>query len=200
MPSIYANRNANASESEILWPVSQAMSYDFAGITTLVDVGGGQGIYLSTILRAHPAMRGILFDLPHVVTSAPAVLAAAGVTERCTIVAGDMFTTALPRGGDAYLLGAVIHTCDDAQAATVLGNCQQAMTAGSKLLLMEMVVPEGNLAHSSKFTDLRLLVLVGGRTRSAREFETLYAASGFSLTRIVPLEPTPWSIVEGVRA
>jgi O-methyltransferase domain/Dimerisation domain len=175
-------------------------AYDFAGVTTLVDVGGGQGIYLSTILRAHPTMQGILFDLPHVVSGAPAVLAAAGVIDRCNIVAGDMFTTTLPLGGDAYLLGAVIHTFDDAQAAIVLRHCHQAMSAGGKLLLMEMVVPEGNVAHPSKFTDLRLLVLVGGRTRTAREFETLYAASGFTLTRIVPLEPTPWSIVEGVRA
>ena len=101
-------------------------AYDFSGTGRLVDVGGGQGLLLATVLQAYPTMHGVLFDRPEVVAGAPAILEAAGVAERCQLVAGDFFE-AVPAGGDGYVLRQILHDWDDARATEILKNCQQAM-------------------------------------------------------------------------
>jgi len=173
-------------------------AYDFAGMATIVDVGGGHGALLAEILKTYPHMRGILFDLPAVVESAQPLLEAAGITARCTRVAGDFFQT-LPGGGDAYILKRVIHDWDDAPAAAMLTQCRRAMPAHSRLLLMERVIPPGNAPFLGKLGDITMLLHYGGLERTEAEYRGLLEAAGFTLVRIIPTQ-APLSIIEGVPA
>jgi hypothetical protein len=174
--------------------------YDFRGIARLVDVGGGHGRLLASILKAYPLMRGILFDLPHVIGGAKPLLDAAGVADRCECVAGSFFET-VPEGADAYLLSVVIHDWDDEQAGAILKTCRAAMAPSGRLLLVEHVIPAGGeQSLSVLLLDLRMLVgTKGGRERTAEEFDALLSASGFRLRRIVPLESS-FNVIEGVPA
>jgi len=161
-------------------------TYDFSGIRTIVDVGGGHGALLAAILRAHPGMRGILFDQPHVAAGAHRLLETAGVADRCRIVAGDFFEE-VPTGGDAYILSKIIHDWGDERATAILRACRRAMTAQARLLLAEAVIPAGNGPHVGKLLDLHMLVMLeGGCERTEGEFRTLLAGAGFSLTRVLP--------------
>ena len=174
-----------------------AAAYDFSQFSTLVDVGGGHGILLTTILQANPALQGLLFDLPHVAEETRQRLTAAGVADRRTSVGGDFFTAALPRG-DAYLLKWIIHDWDDERAITLLKNCHRAIPANGKLLLVEAVIPPGNTPFFHKVLDLTMLVVTGGLERTAAEYRTLLAAAGFRLTQIIPTQ-TEMSVIEAVR-
>jgi O-methyltransferase domain/Dimerisation domain len=178
----------------------QAMldAYDLSGVGTLADVGGGLGTNLAAALGRYPAMRGLLFDQPHVVERARPRLKAAGVAGRCAVEGGDFFKTA-PRGADAYLLGHIIHDWDDAKAGLILDNLRRAMPAGAKLLLVEHVLPEGDGASFGKLLDLHMMVLLGGLERTEAEYRRLFAAHGFRLTRVVPTAGDI-SMVEGVPA
>jgi hypothetical protein len=109
-------------------PQGMRTGYDWAGITRLVDVGGGSGLHLATVLAAHPAMHGVLFDQPAVVVRAPTVLQGAGVADRCEIVGGDFFV-GVPADGDAYVLSQIIHDWEDARALQILSECRRAMRA-----------------------------------------------------------------------
>jgi hypothetical protein len=171
-------------------------AYDFSEFGVVVDVGGGHGTLLAAILAGHPKVRGILFDQPHVVEGARAVLRAAGVAERCEIVAGSFFET-VPAAGDAYILQTVIHDWDDEDSVRILQTCRRSMSGGAKLLLVEQVVPTGNDYHPSKFDDLNMLVIQHGRERTAQEFRELLGAAGFMLRRVLPT-PSQWSVVEAV--
>lgn len=106
-------------------------AYDFGRFGTVVDIAGGSGTFLAAILARHATMRGILFDLPHVVAGAGPILAAAGVVGRCTIVEGSFFE-AVPPGGDAYVLKAILHDWDDEDCVRILQTCRQAMTGGRR--------------------------------------------------------------------
>lgn len=173
-------------------------AYDFSGIDTLVDVGGGQGAFLSAILTAYPAMRGVLFDQPHVVTGAPVVLGASGVADRCTIVGGSFFES-VPADADAYILKWIVHDWDDPEAVTILRTCRRAIADTGRLLLVTRVLPPRNEPHPAKFTDLLFLVMYGGRERTAEELERLLAGGGFQLQRIIPVtEERGESVVEGI--
>ncbi len=178
----------------------QAMldAYDLSGVATLADVGGGLGTNLAAALGRYPAMRGLLFDQPHVVERARPRLKAAGVAGRCAVEGGDFFKTA-PRGADAYLLGHIIHDWDDAKAGLILDNLRRAMPAGAKLLLVEYVLPEGDGASFGKLLDLHMMVLLGGLERTEAEYRRLFAAHGFRLTRVVPTAGDI-SVIEGVPA
>jgi hypothetical protein len=171
-------------------------AYDFSGFQTLVDVGGGQGTLLAAILQAQPHLQGVLLDLPAVVEAARPALAAAGVAERCEIVAGDFFGE-LPRGGDAYLLKNIVHGWNDARAAAILQRCGAAMAADSRLLLVESVIPPGNAPSLGKLMDLEMLVMTeGGRERTEEEFRALLGAGGFQLLGVTPTR-SPVSVIEG---
>src|SRR5262245_33494195 len=173
---------------------STVSAYDFSRCGIVVDVGGGHGALLAAILAAHPKIRGVLFDLPHVVEGAGTVLRAAGVDDRCEIVAGSFFEV-VPAGGDVYIMQTVIHDWDNEPSVRILQTCRRSMTKGATLLLVEQVVPIGNDYHSSKFDDLNMLVTCQGRERTAEEFRGLLSASGFMLSRILPTS-SPWSVVE----
>jgi O-methyltransferase domain len=173
-------------------------AYDLSGVATLADIGGGLGTNLAAALGRYPAMRGLLFDRPHVVARACPRLEAAGVLGRCTVEGGDFFEAA-PCGADAYLLGRILHDWDDAQAGQILDNLRRAMPAAAKLLLVEYVLPEGDGASFAKLLDLHMMVVLGGRERTAAEYRRLFAAHGFRLTRVVPTRDEI-AVIEGVPA
>lgn len=170
-------------------------AFDFARFGTVVDVGGGQGALLTAILRANPGTRGVLFDLPPVADRARAHLSAAGLGERATAVGGSFFE-AVPAGGDLYVLRLVIHDWDDEQAVAILRSCRRAMGAAGRLLLVEAVIPPGNIPSAGKLMDLTMLVVAGGKERTEAEFRSLYARAGFALTAIVPTA-SEQSLIEG---
>lgn len=172
-------------------------AYDFSAGGTVVDVAGGQGMLLATILRANTALRGVLFDQPHVVASAEQTLRGAGVAERCEIVSGDFFER-VPPGGDFYTLRQIIHDWDDERAIAILRNCAQALGPRSKVLVIELVMPDGPGAGRAAFLDMQMLMMTGGHERTATEFERLFSAAGLRLTRIIPTQAGA-SIVEGER-
>ena len=175
-------------------PVAEA--YDFSGIGTLMDVGGGHGHLLATILEANPSLRGILFDAPAVVEGAADRIEAEGLADRCAVVAGDFFAS-LPEGADACILKSVIHGWNDEQAAAILRNCRQAVGPGGRVLLAEIVIPPGDDPHVGKLLDLEMLVMAGGRERGEAEFRELLASAGIRLARIVPTRSAT-SVIEGI--
>ena len=172
-------------------------SYDFSSIGKIVDVGGGHGSLIASILKTNPKMRGVLFDAPPVIEGARHRLKDEGLAERCEATAGDFFDS-VPSGGDAYIVKWIIHDWDDEQSVTILKNCHRAMTKYGRLLLVEAVVPHGSEPHFSKYMDLNMLIMTGGRERTEDEYRTLLEASGFKLTKIVPTK-SPMSIIEGNR-
>lgn len=177
-------------------PAAVAAAYDFSAFGTIIDVGGATGNMLAAILSRHAAPHGVLFDLPHVVTGAPALLHAHGVDARVTITSGSFFD-GVPAGGDAYLLSHVIHDWNEAQCLTILGHCRKAMPETGRLLLVEMVLPEGDAPHPGKILDMVMLVVPGGRERTAAEYAPLLHEAGFRIERIVPTESAV-SVVEAV--
>jgi O-methyltransferase domain/Dimerisation domain len=171
--------------------------YDFSSIGKLVDVGGGHGSLVISILKANPRMKGVLFDAPPVVKGARQRIEDEGVADRCEVIAGDFFES-VPAGADAYTLKWILHDWDEDRAVAILKNCHRAMAENAKLLLVEAVVPSGGGPHFGKFIDLNMLVMTGGRERTEEEYRRLLETSGFRLTRIIPTD-SPMSVIEGER-
>ncbi len=172
-------------------------SYDFSGIGKVVDIAGGHGLLLSRVLRANPQVQGILFDLRSVIDSAGELLEKEGVTSRVECVSGDFFQS-VPAGADAYMMKHIIHDWDDDQSSKILRNIHSAMNERGKVLIIEMVVPDGNEPSPSKMLDLMMLVMEGGKERTKDEYKRLLETSGFRLARIVPTK-SPYSLIEGER-
>jgi SAM-dependent methyltransferase len=166
-------------------PPAVADAYDFSAFGSIVDVGGATGNMLAYILERHPQVKGILFDRPHVVTAAPALLRAKGVESRVTIEPGNFFDN-VPAGADAYVLSHIIHDWNEDQCLTILGNCRKAMKPGARLLIVEFVLPEGNTPHFGKLVDMVMLTIPGGEERTASEYQTLLAAAKLKMTRVIP--------------
>ncbi len=179
-------------------PPAVAEAYDFSGIGTLVDIGGASGNMLGHILSRHPGLKGVLYDLPHVVVDAPQLLEGFGVADRVEIVGGSFFEAA-PSGHDAYLMSHIIHDWDEQEIATILGHCRKAMKPDGRILIVEMVLPEGDGFHPGKLLDMMMLLAPGGQERTSSEYAALLAANGFRLTKVVPTASAV-SIVEAVLA
>ena len=177
-------------------PVAVAAAYDFSGCKTVVDVGGGTGNLLATVLERYPNIRGILADQPHVVREAPALIESRGLADRVTIEAIDFFKS-VPAGGDAYLLSHIIHDWNEDECLTILGNCRKSMKPGSRMLIIEMVLPAGNTSHPGKLSDIAMLVIAGGQERTEEEYGTLLSKAGLRLTQVVTTESAV-SLVEAV--
>jgi hypothetical protein len=160
-------------------------AYDLSDVAIQADVGGGLGTNLTAALGRYPAMRGLLFDRPHVVERARPVLEAAGVSGRCAVEGGDFFEAA-PGGADAYLLGHILHDWDDARAGLILDKLRRAMPAAARLLAVEYVLPEGDGQAFGKLLDVTMMVALGGQERTEAEYRRLFAAHGFRLARVVP--------------
>ena len=171
-------------------------AYDFSGIETLVDVGGGEGRILSGILEAYPKLRGVLFDLPYVIDDARERVAETRINDRVEFVPGDFFA-AVPEGADAYIVKGIIHDWNDERAVTILKNIRHAMKRGGRVLLVEVIIAEGNNQNFGKLIDLEMLVSAGGKERTGNEYNELFARAGLKLNRIVTTE-SPYSIIEAV--
>jgi hypothetical protein len=170
-------------------------AYDFAGISILADIGGGNGSLISAVLARYSEMKGILFDLAHVAGRAQANLRSAGLSERCTVITGSFFET-IPAGADAYLFRHIIHDWTDEQSTKILGQCRKVIPTNGKLLIVDCVVPSGNTPSLAKEYDMTMLTFPGGRERTGEEFRIVLRASGFELTSITPTT-TMVSVVEG---
>lgn len=172
--------------------------YDFSGIGTLVDVGGGRGGLLAAILKKHPDVQGILFDQPHVLEGALPLLEANGVADRCRIQGGDFFKE-VPEG-DAYIMKSIIHDWSDEDSLAILKTVARVARPGAKLLLLEAVIKAGNEPDVMKTFDLEMLVMTnGGRERTEKEFDDLLGRAGFKLSRIVETGGMV-PLVEAIRA
>jgi len=159
-------------------------AYDFSKFGIIADIGGGYGGLLSSILKATPNTKGVLFDLLHVVTKAKTLLSD-NMKERVSFASGDFFHTPLPKA-DAYLFKSIIHDWDDERCIQILKNCRSVISTDGKLLVLERVVPHGNEPSISKLTDLEMLVLTtGGKERTEEEYKDLFSKSGFQLTQVV---------------
>lgn len=187
--------DAMTSISQMAAPLVVA-AYDFSRFPVIVDIGGGQGRLLSTILAATPSAVGVLYELPRVAEGARDVLEAAGVGGRVRIEGGSFFD-GVPTGGDAYVLKDVIHDWDDDAAQSILQNIAAAASEGSTLLLIELMIPRHHREFTGKWTDLEMMVIVGGRERDADQYRELLRRSGFQINRIIPTA-TPFSIIEAV--
>jgi SAM-dependent methyltransferase len=171
--------------------------YDVSSVRTVADIGGAHGVLLAAVLRANPAARGILFDLPHVIATARDAVAAAGIADRCQLVSGDFFDS-VPDGADLHLLKQIVHDWDDARATQLLRTCHRALAPAGKLLLVEMVIPPDNRPSPAQAMDLNMLVMQGGRERTEAEYRHLLEAADFRLERVIPTH-SPFSVIEATR-
>jgi hypothetical protein len=169
--------------------------YDFARFDRVVDVGGGDGMFLEKVLLAHPHIHGTLFDQPHIVAKAASRLAGE-FAGRFDAVGGDFFA-AVPEGQDVYLLKWILHNWDDEACVRILGACRRAMKPDSRLLVVEHVLGPANDSPDGRYLDLAMLVLHGGRERTSEEFAKLFAAAGLRLVSVQPTS-TLLSVVEAV--
>lgn len=195
------NAAAGAVFNRAMTSLSQAAvpaiveSCDFSAVRKLVDIAGGHGLLLAEILKANPHMQGVLFDLPSVIEGAGALLEKEGVRSRVELASGDFFK-AVPTGADAYVMKHIIHDWDDERSIRILRNIGTAMNQGGKVLIVEMVIPEGNEPSPAKAMDLQMLVMESGKERTRDEYRSLLEAAGFRLTRIIPTK-SPYSLIEG---
>ena len=165
-------------------------AYPFAGVKRVVDVGGGDGTLLIELLRAHPQLEGVLYDLPEVVQEAGPRIVAAGVAERCAIASGDAFAS-VPGGGDCYLLSRVVHDWDDEHAIAILRNCSRALPERGSLLVVERVAPArpevSRAARAAALADLTMLIATGGRERTEAEYRALLVVAGLKTLRVIAM-------------
>jgi hypothetical protein len=161
---------------------------------TLVDVGGGRGHFLSAILRARPALRGILLELERVVSDAKTYLHATGVDDRCEVVVGDFFAE-VPSGADAYLVAHIVHNWRDDSAVRILRTVRSAMPPHGKLLLMEALLRDDDLPDFGKDLDITLLSLHDGMARTQAEYFALLAEAGFRPVQVTDLHAVGNSVI-----
>jgi O-methyltransferase/IclR-like helix-turn-helix domain-containing protein len=170
-------------------------SYDFSWAKTVVDVGGGHGATLAAVLAEHPKLRGVLIDLPEVVSNT-SVLETSKFTDRCQVVGGSVLD-AVTASGDIYMIKRVMMSFSDDDAGTILRNCRAAMRADSRVLVIDPMLPDGTEPHYNRLTDLLMLVVPGGRCRSEAEFRRLFDAAGLSVTQVIATGTSNF-ILEGI--
>jgi hypothetical protein len=178
-----------------------ASAYDFSTLGTVVDVGGSEGQLLVAILERYSHLRGILFDRPAAVSTAPALLASAGVADRCSIVTGSFFES-IPSGGDAYILRHILHDWSDERCLAILHVCREALAPKARLLVVERTMLEdAQIPMSVLHADLEMLMLNGGKERTRAHYARLLADARFRLTNAVATgEEPPHTICEAVPA
>jgi ubiquinone/menaquinone biosynthesis C-methylase UbiE len=175
-----------------------AAVYNVGEAKTVIDVGGSEGVLLRGLLRHAPEARGILFDRPEIVEYARAAIAASPFAGRIELVGGDFFAE-VPGGGDVYLLKHILHDWPDADCERILANVHRAADPGSRLVLVEFLVPEEPQPSPVTLMDMNMLVMLGGRERTAGEVRALLAKSGFEVERIVPTHGM-FAVIEARRA
>jgi hypothetical protein len=174
-----------------------AAGFPFDRFKNILDVGGGQGHILAGILKQYPGVRGGVFELPRTADQARGFLAGAGLADRTDVVAGDFFE-AVPSGYDAYFAKSVLHDWDDQKAVQILRSCRKAMGKDGRMLIIEIVVQPGKpLGHPHLFIDLEMMVTLGGRERTAKEFSALLHSAGFTTEGVTPIPGSFFGVVEG---
>lgn len=188
-PSPAAPTAERTAETQIAFygdePAAIADAYDFSAVRLLADLGGSTGNLLTTILDRHPAMRGILFDLPYIADASKAMLARRGLADRCQVISGSFFDS-VPAGADAYLLSHVLHDWPEEQCHTILRNVRRAIPDGGRLLVIEPLLTSGSDSDVTKFLDVIALAITGGRHRTLEEHRQLLGHNGFRITRAIP--------------
>jgi len=162
-------------------------------VSSIVDVGGGNGRFLETILEIYPEIEGTVFDCVETIERHRAT---GPKSRRCSYVTGDFFAS-VPHGADLYVLSGVVHDWDDERAMTILNTCRHAISASGRLLLLETVIPENNSKHFGKILDLNMMAMSSGRERTLTEFRALLTAAGFRMSRIISTM-APQSLIEAV--
>ncbi len=171
-------------------------AYDFSDLTKVVDIGGGHGSFLATVLSSNRALQGVLFDRPHVIEEARKGFSQnPELTARCEFVGGDFFES-VPEGGHAYVLKRVIHDWEDGSAIAILRNCCEGMTPNGRVLVVEILIPPGNTRSFGKLLDINMMAVTGGLERTEEEYRDLFDRAGLSLTRVTHTE-CALSIIEG---
>jgi hypothetical protein len=173
-------------------------AYDFSGVKTLVDVGGGHGLLISQILKQYPDMKGCIFDMQHVIEGAKQRSERLGLEDRLEPVPGNFFESVCD-SGDAYIMQHIIHDWTDEQCCTILKNVRKALDGkpNGKLIILDSIVNTDGGFDFTKWKDLEMLLLPGGRERTEEEFRALLERTGFKITRTIPL-PSMVSIIEAV--
>ncbi|WP_433281317.1 methyltransferase [Pseudonocardia xinjiangensis] len=199
-PSRAAIFNAAMAEHTRLTTRGIVSGYEFAENSRIVDVGGGYGELLAAVLVANPTVDGVLFDLPHAIEKAPPYLEKCGVAGRCTLLSGNFFEE-VPANADVYVLKNVLHDWDDEQGHDILATCRRAMTASSKLLVIERLVPGTMQAEPEHRllarADLHMLVAHAALERTESHFRELLGSAGFTISRVTPLA-MGYSLIEAV--
>ncbi|WP_447040594.1 methyltransferase [Streptomyces sp. DSM 118878] len=204
-PQLSADFNAAMSQASEETAAVLPHAYDFSRFTSVTDIGGGDGSVLAGILAAHPALTGVLHDTKDGLAQAPGTLDRHGVADRCSLAAGDFFRS-VPGGSDLYLIKSVLHDWSDDQAVTILGHCREVLPPGGHVLIVEPVLPEvvgtGAAAHAADggityLSDLNMLVNLGGRERTRKDFEEVCHRAGLSIVSATPLlEAAPFYLIE----
>ncbi|NIG56522.1 methyltransferase [Chitinophaga sp. Cy-1792] len=171
-------------------------AYDFTQFNSIVDVGGGNGELLMAALNAAPNLQGIVYDQPYVAEQTKIAIAARGLSHRGQAQGGDFFES-VPAGADAYMMKLIMHDWHEHDALRILKNCSNAMKSGSKLLVIDAVIPPANIPHRGKLMDITMLTVTGGKERTAEEFKQLYEAAGLQFNKVIDLAVHDVSIVEG---
>ncbi|WP_329563912.1 methyltransferase [Streptomyces uncialis] len=224
-PEVSADFNAAMGQASRDTAAALPHAYDFGRFTRVTDVGGGDGTLLAAVLAAHPGLTGVVLDTAEGLAEAPGTLERQGLTERCALTTGDFFR-AVPVGSDVYLMKSVLHDWADDQVVTILSHCRAVLPPGGVVLIVDPVLPERpgtptetgsgtgtgtptggeadpevNLSEGgvTYLTDLNMLVNVGGRERTRRDFEDVCRRAGLTLTSITPLTgAAPFSLIEAV--
>ncbi len=183
-PEAGSNFNRGMTDLSTMDAPAVADAYDFSGIQTLTDVGGGHGLLLATILERYPSMKGTLYDQPQVIEGAKGG-PTARMKDRVTLSGGNMFES-VPPGADAYMMKYIIHDWADDLCIKILKACRAGVNKGGKLLVIDSVVPPDNSFTFAKVADLEMMLFPGGKERTEKEFRDLLAASGWKLNRIIP--------------
>lgn len=168
-------------------------AYDFSRCKKIADLGGGNGALLLEVLRANPQASGVLLEVPHVIERAKAHVARDPAAQRLELMPGSVFER-VPPGCDVYLMKHVIHDFNDADALEILRSCRRGMPPDARLVIVEVVLPDGNEPSLARFLDLEML-LIGGIERSVSDFRTLLAEAGFSLVNVIPTR-VPAALIE----
>ena len=206
-PELSADFNAAMSQASKETAAVLPHAYDFGRFTSVTDVGGGDGSVLARVLDAHPALTGVVHDTEDGLAQAPETLDRHGVADRCSLAAGDFFRS-VPGGSDLYLIKSVLHDWSDDQAVTILGHCREVLPPGGRVLIVEPVLPEvvgtGAAAHAADggityLSDLNMLVNLGGKERTCKDFEEVCHRAGLSVVSVTPLlEAAPFYLIESV--
>ncbi|WP_228974808.1 acetylserotonin O-methyltransferase [Streptomyces sp. DH12] len=208
-PELSAEFNAAMSQAAAQTAAALPGAFDFSRFGRITDVGGGDGTLLAGLLGAHPGLTGVVFDTAQGLAEAAGTLERHGVSDRCSLVSGDFFR-AVPAGSDVYVVKSVLHDWTDGQVVTILGHCRSVLPPDGLVLIVEPVLPEvvdsGSAAEvtdggTTYLSDLNMLVNVGGRERTRKDFEDVCRRAGLVVPSVTPLaDAAPFSLIEAVAA